>query len=393
MAKIYLKKNEDRRLLAGHQWVFSNEIKKIEDFVTNGEVSELFTENGRFLGKGFYNKNSLIAYRHITDKDEIIDKKFILKKINNANSLRKLYRESGNVYRIVNSESDFLPGLIIDKFGDRYSIQIFSLGMESYLEDIVNILKEYFKAKLIVEKNDNDLRKLEGLEKREGIIFSEMPSNEFIFTEEIDGIKFKFDLINGQKTGFYLDQRRSRKIVGKYIHDRHCVLDLFCNEGGFAITCAFEGANEITAVDSSEHSIKMAKENAALNSAERINFICSDVFEYLNGLFQSDKKYDVIILDPPSFTKSRKNLVSALKGYEELNTKCMRLLKTNSLLFTFSCSHHISEKTYEDVIIKSSLSSKRKIRILESINCSFDHPVIPQMNETKYLKGYLLNVK
>lgn len=393
MAKIYLKKNEDRRLLAGHQWVFSNEIKKIEDFVTNGEVSELFTENGRFLGKGFYNKNSLIAYRHITDKDEIIDKKFILKKINNANSLRKLYKESGNVYRIVNSESDFLPGLIIDKFGDRYSIQIFSLGMESYLEDIVNILKEYFKAKLIVEKNDNDLRKLEGLEKREGIIFSEMPSNEFIFTEEIDGIKFKFDLINGQKTGFYLDQRRSRKIVGKYIHDRHCVLDLFCNEGGFAITCAFEGANEITAVDSSEHSIKMAKENAALNSAERINFICSDVFEYLNGLFQSDKKYDVIILDPPSFTKSRKNLVSALKGYEELNTKCMRLLKTNSLLFTFSCSHHISEKTYEDVIIKSSLSSKRKIRILESINCSFDHPVIPQMNETKYLKGYLLNVK
>ncbi|MBV6479279.1 MAG: Ribosomal RNA large subunit methyltransferase I [Ignavibacteria bacterium] len=393
MAKIYLKKNEDRRLLAGHQWVFSNEIKKIEDFVTNGEVSELFTENGRFLGKGFYNKNSLIAYRHITDKDEIIDKKFILKKINNANSLRKLYRESGNVYRIVNSESDFLPGLIIDKFGDRYSIQIFSLGMESYLEDIVNILKEYFKAKLIVEKNDNDLRKLEGLEKREGIIFSEMPSNEFIFTEEIDGIKFKFDLINGQKTGFYLDQRRSRKIVGKYIHDRHCVLDLFCNEGGFAITCVFEGANEITAVDSSEHSIKMAKENAALNSAERINFICSDVFEYLNGLFQSDKKYDVIILDPPSFTKSRKNLVSALKGYEELNTKCMRLLKTNSLLFTFSCSHHISEKTFEDVIVKSSLSSKRKIRILESINCSFDHPVIPQMNETKYLKGYLLNVK
>lgn len=392
MAKIYLNKNEDRRLLAGHQWIFSNEIDRIENFTSNGEVSELYTSGGRFLGKGFYNKNSLIAYRHVTDRDELIDKNFLLKKINNANSLRRLNNESGDVYRMVNSESDFLPGLIIDKFGDRYSIQIFSIGMEMYLENIKEILINNFKAMIIVEKNNNELRVLEGLEKREGIIYGSYSAEELYFTETIDGIKYKLNLLKSQKTGFYLDQRYSRKLIRKYIHERQKVLDLFCNEGGFALNCAFAGAGEITAVDSSEQCISAAKENAVLNSVDKINFICSDVFEYLNGIFQTEERFDVIILDPPSFTKSRKNLVTALKGYAELNTKCMRLLKPNSLLFTFSCSHHISEQIFEDMIIKSSSVANRKIRLLENINCSFDHPVLMQMNETKYLKGYLLNV-
>ena len=392
MAKIYLKKNEDRRLLAGHQWVFSNEIGKIENFGSNGEISELYSANGKFLGKGFYNKNSLIAYRHITDRDEIIDRQFLLKKINYANSLRRLNNNSGNVYRMVNSESDFLPGLIIDKFGDRYSVQIFSLGMENYLEIIKDILIENFKSELVVEKNNNELRILEGLEKREGVIYKNIPDDDLSFVETIDGIKYRLDLLKGQKTGFYLDQRQSRKLIRNYIHERQKVLDLFCNEGGFALNCVYAGAGEVTGVDSSEHSINTARINSGLNSAENVNFICSDVFEYLNGLFQCEKKYDLIILDPPSFTKSRKNLVTALKGYQELNTKSMRLLKPNSLLFTFSCSHHISEKNFEDMLIKSSSASKRKIRLLECINCSFDHPVLLQMNETKYLKGYLLNV-
>lgn len=392
MAKIYLNKNEERRMLAGHQWVFSNEIGKIENFVSNGEVSELFSANGRFLGKGFYNKNSLIAYRHVTDRDETIDRQFLLKKINNANSLRRLNNSSGNVYRMVNSESDFLPGLIIDKFGDRYSVQIFSLGMENYLEDVKEILVENFKSELVVEKNNNELRLLEGLEKREGVIYKNIPGDDLSFVETIDGIKYRLDLLKGQKTGFYLDQRQSRKLIRKYIHERQKVLDLFCNEGGFALNCAYEGAGEVTGVDSSEHCISAAKVNSGLNSSERVNFICSDVFDYLNGLFQTENRFDLIILDPPSFTKSRKNLVTALKGYEELNTKSMRLLKPNSLLFTFSCSHHISEKNFEDMIVKSSAASKRKIRLLENINCSFDHPVLLQMNETKYLKGYLLSV-
>ena len=392
MAKIILNKNEERRIDVGHQWIFSNEIEKITDFNTNGEVSGLFNSSGKFLGKGFYNKNSLIAYRHLTDKDDEINKAFFLKKINSANSLRKLRNSDSNVLRMVNSESDFLPGLIIDRFNDRYSIQIFSAGMENYINEVKEILIENFNAKLIIEKNNNEMRVLEGLEKREGVLFNDTGSDDLSFIFEIDDIKYKGDLLIGQKTGFYLDQSKSRKLIRDYIHGRHKVLDLFCNEGGFSLNCAYAGASEITGIDSSESSIKAAEENAALNNFTNIKFVCRDVFDFMNDLFQTKERFDVVILDPPSFTKSKKNLIPAMKGYIELNTKAMKLLKANSLLFTFSCSHHISDKHFEEIIIKSSVNSGRKIQVIEYLNCSFDHPVLIQMNETKYLKGYLLRV-
>ncbi|HMS66406.1 MAG TPA: class I SAM-dependent rRNA methyltransferase [Ignavibacteria bacterium] len=392
MPKVYLKKNEDRRLLIGHQWIFSNEIEKVEDIQNNGEVAELYSGANKFLGKGFYNKNSLIAYRHISDRDEPIDKAFLFKRISMANSLRKKNESCGNTYRMVNSESDFLPGLIIDKFEDKYSFQIFSAGMNEFSHIIKEILIENFKAVLIVEKNNNDLRLLEGLEKNEGIVYDITGKEDKTFETEIDGLKYKIDLLNGQKTGFYLDQAGSRVLIRKYMNERYKVLDLFCNEGGFALNAAYSGANDITAVDSSEHSIESAKYNAKLNKYENIKFECKDVFDYMNEVFQTTEKFDFIILDPPSFTKSKKNLIPALKGYIELNSKAMRLLKPNSLLYTFSCSHHINNQNFEDVIVKSSIEAHRRIQIIESSNCSFDHPVLLQMNETKYLKGYLLRV-
>lgn len=398
MAKVFLKKNEDRRLNVGHQWIFSNEIEKTEDIQKNGEVVELYSSMNKFLGKGFYNKNSLIAYRHITDRDEPIDKAFLFKRISMANSLRKKDNTCGDTYRMVNSESDFLPGLIIDRFDDKFTYQIFSIGMNEFEDTIKEILSENFKAVLIVEKNNNDLRVLEGLEKKEGVVLDKSEtsetgiSNDKTFVTEINEIKYKIDLINGQKTGFYLDQAGSRLLIRKYMNERYKVLDLFCNEGGFALNAAFSGAKDITAVDSSEHSIEISKQNAVLNNFENINFICKDVFEYMNEVFQTTEKFDFIILDPPSFTKSKKNLIPALKGYIELNAKAMRLLKPNSLLFTFSCSHHINNQNFEDVIVKSSIEAKRRVQIIETINCSFDHPVLFQMNETKYLKGYLMRV-
>lgn len=393
MAKIILKKNEERRLKAGHLWVFSNEIENAEGVSRNGEVSELYSYSGNFLGKGFYNRNSLIAYRHLTDKDEEIGKEFLLKRINTANALRKLNKNAaGNIYRMVNSESDFLPGLIIDRFEDKFSFQIFSLGMEYFRNEIMEILKDNFSAGLIVEKNDNELRILEGLEKKEGILYNNTGNDSTEFVISVDEIKYKVNLLKGQKTGFYLDQAGTRYLIRKYIQERHRVLDLFCNEGGFALNCALAGAKEITAIDSSEHAIETAKENMVLNNFNGINFICSDVFDYLNSLFQTKEKFDVIILDPPSFTKSKKNLIPALKGYEELNVKAMRLLKSNSLLFTFSCSHHISENNFENVLANSSAVSGRKIQLLEKITSSYDHPVLIQMAETKYLKGYLLRI-
>lgn len=392
MAKVFLKKNEERRLTAGHQWIFSNEIEKIEDVKKNGEIAELFAFDGKFLGKGFYNKNSLIAYRHLTEKDEEINKAFLFRQISLANSLRKKSLTCGNVYRMVNSESDFLPGLIIDKFDNRYSVQIFSAGMQEYFDTVKEILVENFKAVFIAEKNNNDLRILEGLEKSESVIHDITESDDKTFVTELDGIKYKIDLINGQKTGFYLDQAGNRKLIRKYMNEKYKVLDLFCNEGGFALNAAFAGASEITAVDSSEHSVKMAAFNSDLNNFKNIDFICRDVFDYMNDLFQTTEKFDFIILDPPSFTKSKKNLIPALKGYIELNTKAIRLLKPNSLLFTFSCSHHINDKNFEDVISKSSSAAGRKVQVVETSFCSSDHPILLQMNETKYLKGYLLRV-
>lgn len=389
--RIYLKKNEEKRILAGHQWVFSNEIEKTEGEPGNGAVVDLHSISGAFLGKGFYNKNSLIAYRHLTDREEEINRDFFRKRILRANTFRRKIEPGKKVYRMVNSESDFLPGLIIDRFGSRYSLQVFSFGMNLFLEDIKEILVNELNAELIIEKNDNDLRVLEGLEKKEGILFDKTGSEES-FTEEIDGIKYKIDLLKGQKTGFYLDQAGNRLLVRRYVKKGNKVLDLFCNEGGFALNAALMEAGEVTAIDSSEHSIQTAEHNASLNGLTNVKFIAKDVFDYINDLFQTDNRYDVIVLDPPSFTKSKKTVHTALRGYIELNYKCMKLLKKDGILLTYSCSHHINSSLFEDVIIRSGIKAKRKIQVIETMHSSFDHPVLPQMNETKYLNGYVIRV-
>jgi 23S rRNA (cytosine1962-C5)-methyltransferase len=293
---------------------------------------------------------------------------------------------------MVNSESDYLPGLIIDRFEDRFSVQIFSLGMSLLKNDIIEILRDNFKAKFIIEKNDNELRALEGLEKEEKIVLDFTDSDDKTFELTIDDIKYRLDLINGQKTGFYLDQAANRKLVRDYVRKGDDVLDLFCNEGGFALNAAYAGAESVIAVDSSEHAIKMSFENARLNDFKNIEFVCKDVFEFYNDIFQESKRYDVVILDPPSFTKNKKNVIPALKGYQELNQKAMRLLKPSGILFTFSCSHHIEERNFEIMLMKAASQARRKIKILEMQNTSYDHPILPSMPETKYLKSYVLNV-
>lgn len=391
--KIYLKKNEERRLNIGHQWIFSNEIEKFEDQIIDGGVTEVYSNRNEFLGKGFYNKHSLIAYRHLTDSAEEIDENFFRKRIKTAEQHRlKIYPER-NTFRLCNSESDFLPGLIIDKFDNIYSIQIFSKGMENFKNTIVEILKNDFGAELIAEKNDNELRVLEGLEKMQNILFKKDANALENNIVSIDNIKYNIDIINGQKTGFYLDQSFNRMKIRQYVTENSTVLDLFCNEGGFSLNAAFAGCRDITAVDSSEHSIEQAKKNAELNGFQGIEFIKDDVNGYFDKIFQSKQKYNVIVLDPPSFTKSKKNVPSAVKGYIELNYKAMRLLHRNSFLLTYSCSHHISESAFEDILVKAAAQAKRKIQIVDFANCSYDHPVLPQMSETKYLKGYILFVK
>lgn len=386
---IILKKNEEKRILNGHQWIFSNEIKEITGSPANGDVIDLYSASNRFLGKGFYNKNSLIAYRQITPDDIEIDFKYLKQRIVASNNLRTHLYPQREAYRIVNSESDFLPGLIIDRFGNNYSFQIFSFGMERFKNDIIELLKNEFNAEMVVEKNDNNLRTLEGLDKIEKIVYAKETKDDYSFIQDIDGIKYKIDLLNGQKTGFYLDQAFNRLKMRQYVKPGYDVLDLFCNEGGFALNAALEKTAKVNAVDVSERSIETAKENAGLNGLTNINFKAEDVFEYLD---KDSNKYDVIVLDPPSFTKSKKTVDSAISGYIDLNKKCLNKLKSGGYLFTFSCSHHISEDVFENIIVKSAKSAKKKIQIIDSDITSYDHPVLPQMEETKYLKSLIIRV-
>lgn len=388
---IFIRKNEEKRIKLGHQWIFSNEIEKIEGTIINGGISNLFSYRGDFLGKGFYNKNSLIAYRQLTQKNEEIDKNFFLKRLRTSEQSRLKIHPERKTFRFANSESDFLPGLIIDKFENKYSVQIFSLGMNNFAELIYELLVSDFKAEYIIEKNNNELRKLEGLELGEKEVFSSKNfSDDYILN--IDGLFFKIDLLKGQKTGFYLDQCFNRIKLREYVTENTSLLDLFCNEGGFSLNAASKGCKDITAVDSSSVCIDNARRNSELNKFNSINFVCYDVFDYFNTLFNNDKKYNVIVLDPPSFAKSRKNVASALKGYYEINYKAFRLLHKNSFLFTFSCSHHIEEKKFEEILIKSAIDAGRKFQVIYFTNCSYDHPILPQMKETKYFKGYLLRV-
>lgn len=390
--KIYLKKNEERRLNLGHQWIFSNEIEKTDKEILNGDIVEIIDSRGKPLGMGFYNKNSLISYRHLTDNIETIDKDFLRKRMVDSNKRRLKINSMRTAYRMVNGESDYLPGLIIDRFGDKYSIQTFSFGMDKFLNDIVDILISEFDATLIVEKNDNEIRLLEGLKRQEKVLYNTKGIEDISFEIEIYNIRYNIDLLSGQKTGFYLDQVENHLRIRKFIKRDSKVLDLFCNEGGFSLNAAFAGAKEITAVDSSKYAIDKGIQNTRINGFDSINFICKDIFKYLELPDSVKHIFDVIILDPPSFAKSKKNINTAIEGYTELNSSAMKLLKPESILYTFSCSHHIDEKTFENIIVKSSKRVKRKVQLIDNKNCSYDHPILPQMPETKYLKSYLLRV-
>lgn len=390
---IVLKKNEERRIRTGHNWIFSNEIEKIIGDPENGSVVNVYSHIEMFLCKAFYNKNSLISLRVLTkDKHEEIDYEYFKKNILRAFDLRNRVYQNVQAFRIVNGESDFLPGLILDKYENKYSVKIYSLGMEKHIDDICNLIKELFKPDLIIAKNDFELRTLEGLERYEKILYQKDENSILPFIIEIEGIKYKIDLISGQKTGFYLDQNMNRYNIRKYIKDDSMILDLFCNEGGFSLNGARAGAKNVLGVDESQISIKKAEENAEINNFTNIKFICQNVFDFLKIHKNDLPDYNFVILDPPSFTKSKKKIEEAKQGYIKLNSSVINFLKPSSFLFTFSCSHHIDEKMFMDILIKSSIIAKKDIQILEFINCSPDHPVLPSMPETKYLKGFLLRI-
>lgn len=384
---VTLKKNEDKRLRQGHLWVFSNEIQSISGEPKTGDLVEVQTSAGKYVGTGFYHPGSLIAAR-ITSFSDLarelpeLDHNFFHERISAALSLRRKIYPDSETYRLVHGESDFLPGLIVDKFNDYLSLQTLSYGLDKHLALICDVLDELLHPKGIVERNDVHLRSYEGLPEKKGVLRG---SVEPVIISE-NGVKFTVDLLEGQKTGFFLDQRENRRSIRAYAKNAR-VLDCFCNDGGFALHAASAGASEIDAVEISQPAIERAKANARLNGADStIRFHAEDAFRYLKIAVHEGRHFDVINLDPPSFAKNKKQVHAAKQGYKEIHTNAFRLLQSGGILLTASCSHHIFEETFLEIINESAREAGKLISMLEWRGAAPDHPVLPAMPETKYLK-------
>ena len=381
-AKIYLKKKEERRIKAGHLWVFSNELAGTEGDPQNGDLTEVYDYKKNLIGTGFYNKNSLIAIRLISSV-KVDDMKVLFRtRLTSANELRKKLYPGRDSYRMVFSESDFLPGLIIDKYNSTFVMQVYSAGMEKNIDMLVDILKSDFSAENIFTKNEEYLRKLEGIDPEDNIYLGER-KREMIS----DGlIKYEIDFEKGQKTGFYFDQSDNRFFIEKLAAGK-TVLDAFCNSGGFGLHAAKAGAVSVDFIDSSANEIQSAENNFKLNELScDSQFTADDVFDFLEKCINEKRKFDIVMIDPPAFAKNRKTVPVAKKGYERLNRLAIQSVKDNGFLVTSSCSHHIKSDEFLEIINNASIKTVRKIQLVQFNSASLDHPQIPSMPETTYLK-------
>ena len=382
LKKIFLKKNEEKRVKNGHLWIFSNEIQDIEGGVLTGDLVSVYDSHNNFICAGFFNANSLISVRIISFNEEFNLEDLFRARLKNALEFRSIVYADRNSFRMVFSESDFLPGLIVDKYNNTFVLQVYSAGMEKNIGTIVKILNEDFFAKNIFTKNEEYFRTLEGLPVEDSI-YAGKPEEEII----TDGnIQYKINFATGQKTGFYFDQCDNRNFIQRFCKDK-TVLDCFCNCGGFGLHAAYGGASEVAFVDSSTEEIQNAKNNFSLNGFDcKPEFIREDVFDFLESCKEKNQKFDVVILDPPAFAKNKKSLHKAIKGYEKLNRLGIELVNDNGFLFTSSCSHHFNKEMFLETVNNSSNKAGKRIQLFYFNNASLDHPSLPAMEETVYLK-------
>lgn len=377
------------RLLSGHLWVFSNELLESPKKYEPGALVELRDRKNDYLGIGYINPHSLISVRVLTRDVEVIDTDFFRKRISSALDFRKRFIKDSDAFRAVYSESDLLPGLIVDKYGDCLSIQFLTLGMEKQAETIIKVLDEMLSPSVIVLKNDSSIRTLEGLPLEKKIIKGSLDTK---LPHIHDGkTVFEVDPMSGQKTGFFLDQAENRKIFGS-LAGKGVGLDLFCYAGAWSLKLAEAGCF-VTGIDSSEPAIQQARKNAEMNGlSDKCEFIKVDVFDFVKKAIADKKGYDYIVLDPPAFVKSKNKIREALRAYKELNTLCMRLLNKGGLLATSSCSYHVDKFTFMDMLHASAKDAGRHCRILEARSQAKDHPISLEVPETEYLKCVIMEV-
>jgi len=375
------------RILHGHDWVFSSEVLKVFGKPADGDVISLKDGKDHLIGSAIYNSKSQIVARRFSRRKQDLDLDFFKRRITQAAEYRARRRIDPRLCRVVWSESDGLPGLIIDRYGDCFVMQTLTLAMDTRKDLIANAITDLFGEITIIERNDAPVRKAEGLELRTNVLRGDTPARIEI---EIEGVNFEVDLLRGQKTGFYLDQKCNYGIVAGFARDRR-VLDCFTNQGAFALTCARAGGSDVTGIEENSENIAAAKRNAAQNDL-KVRWVEQDVFQFLRAAEKSGTQYDLIVLDPPSFTKTRSGLRDALRGYRELHARAFKLLSKDGLLATFSCSHHVSDAAFSQTISDALVDARRSARRLRRFEQAPDHPVLPTIPETGYFKGVLLEM-
>ncbi|MDR1057634.1 MAG: class I SAM-dependent rRNA methyltransferase [Coxiellaceae bacterium] len=392
MQTLFLKKNEERRILAGHLWIYSNEIdtklSPLKNF-TPGEIIEIRTPNNKFLASGYINPQTLLCVRLLTTNPrEKINSDFFISRIKQALELRAICFTKP-FYRLIFGESDQLPGFIVDRFNKILVVQLNTAGAEKLKEIIVEALNQVIKPEAILLRNDSSIRKTENLPNYIEIAYGQVP--EQIILEE-NGISFIVTIKSGQKTGWFYDQRYNRTCLARYVNNKN-VLDVFSYSGGFAINAALASANTVTCIDTSTTALELLKQNADLNNvSEKITGIASEAFNVLKNLANDRKLYEVIILDPPAFIKRQKDMQLGIEAYLRLHRQALRNLQPNGILLTTSCSLHLSRDMLLDILRQAMIKEKRQIFILEQLHQSQDHPIHPAIAETNYLKGFIARV-
>jgi len=392
MKSIFLNKKISRRVEVGHPWIFANEInigKALDTAAKPGEIVEVYTHDKKFIGKGYSNPKSQIYVRLLTrNKDELINDDFFYHKILACWEYRQKIGFTENC-RLVFGEADDLPQLIIDKFNDYFVVQTLALGIDLWKPAIVKAIQNIFSPKGIYERNDVQVRELEGMEQQKGFLSEEYDTNIII---QENGIKYHVDLANGQKTGFFLDQKDNRNAIQHIVKDAD-VLGAFCYTGSFEIAAAHFGAKSVLGLDISQNAIDMCNSNATLNKLENIcHFECVNAFDKLKNMTKEEKRWDVVMLDPPSFTKSRGSIDKAMAGYKEINLRGIKLVKPGGFLVSSSCTNLVKPEMFLDIIQQAAKDAKRKIRQVTFNSQSPDHPIVRDQEYTHYLKFLIVQV-
>ena len=380
--KVTLIPGKEKRVWSKHPWIYKSDIQKADAQCTPGSVVSVYSSRGRFLAKALYNPNSQISLRVLSYRDEPIDGAFIANRIHDAVEYRRHFADLKSC-RLIFAESDRLPALIVDSFGDTLVLQCLSLGMEQFKQDIVKALVDEMHPQGIWERNDVPVRKLEGLEMTTGLLYGTVPDQVKMVE---NGIRFLVDVKEGQKTGFFLDQKENRAAIAPFVKGMN-VLDCFTHTGSFALHAGKYGAESVVGVDISEYACEFAAKNAALNGMEdQVKFVAANAFDLLAEESRNGKQYDTIILDPPAFTKTRAAVESAARGYKEINLRAMKMIRPGGFLVTCSCSQHVLPEMFRKIVLEASDDARVFLRQIEFRTQGKDHPILPFAPETQYLK-------